>query len=189
MSDLNEYYKGVVQELNGGRFQALCRVHPTAKVHDTTMVWDGANILADVVIGHNCNIGGNVEIGRGSKIGNYTRVGYGSFLPPNSQVGNQVFIGPGVYCADDRHPFIHVQGEDPPYTPEPPVIEDGAVIGIGAVLLPGVRVGREAIVAAGSVVSRDVPAYTTVKGPAARQHLLSENAAMMFRGHAGVSAE
>lgn len=185
MTDLSEYYKAVCQDMNGGRFHFLCRVHPTAKVHDTSVVYDFANVMADVVIGHNSQIGSGTEIGRGSRIGNYTRIGQGCFFPPNSVIGNGVFVGPGVYCADDRHPYVHVTGEDPPYDPEPPVIEDGAVIGIGAVLLPGVHVGKCALVAAGSVVTKNVPDGITVKGPAAKPYVLSEIAATMFRGKVG----
>ena len=183
MSDLHEIY----EELNGSRFHRFCRINPTAKVHDSSDVFDFANILADVEIAHCCSIGSGTELGRGTKVGAYTRIGQGCFFPPNSRIGRQVFVGPGVYCADDKHPYVHVQGEDPPYNPQPPVIDDGAVIGIGAVLLPGVHIGEGAIVAAGTVVTKDVPPYITVKGPAGKQHVLSEIAVSMFRGKAGVA--
>lgn len=158
-------------------------VHETARIHQSASVWHGARILADVVIGHNVSIGGGTEIGRGSTIGNYTRIGANCFLPPNSKVGHNVFIGPSVSCADDRHPFVRVKGDDPPYNAEPPVIDDGASIGLGAVLLPGVHIGTSAIVGAGAVVTKDVPAGCVVYGEPARMKALSPVATQGFRRH------
>lgn len=155
-------------------------IDPSAKIHDTTCVWHFAVILAAVEIGHNCSIGSGSEIGRGTRIGNHTRIGSQCFLPPNSTIGNCVFIGPGVRCADDRHPFVRFQGDDPAYTPEPPVIEDDATVGLGAVLLPGVRIGKGAIVAAGTIVTRDVPPGAAVRSEPGRLFVLSANSRAKF---------
>lgn len=150
-------------------------IHHTAKIGEGSKVWHFAVVLADVVIGRWCNIGAHCEIGHGTTIGDATRIGSGTFLPPNSRIGRHVFIAPGVKCGDDRHPYVHCE-DDPPYTPEPPQIDDGAVIGIGAVLLPGVRIGKHALVAAGSVVTHDVAAGTAVKGNPATFFPLSARA-------------
>jgi UDP-2-acetamido-3-amino-2,3-dideoxy-glucuronate N-acetyltransferase len=125
-------------------------------------------VLADVVLGDNVSVGSHAEIGRGTVIGANSRVGHGAFLPTNSRVGENVFIGPGVYCADDKHPRVN----NPHYVAQPPVIEDHAVIGMGAVLLPGVHIGRNAVIGAGSVVTRDVGENETVYGEAARPRTL-----------------
>lgn len=132
-----------------------------------TIIWHYARILAQVRIGKNCSIGGGTEIGRGSVIGDNTRVGANAFLPPNTVVGPNVFIGPGVVCTDDMHPHIHVPGEAP-YFAQPPVIEEGAAIGAGAILLPGVKIGKYARVAAGAVVTKDVVERGMVRGLPAR---------------------
>jgi acetyltransferase-like isoleucine patch superfamily enzyme len=142
-------------------------IDPSAKIGDGTIIWHFAVVLQDVKLGANVSIGSRCEIGRGSVIGENTRIGSGTFLPPNSMVGPNVFIGPNVTCTDDRHPVIHQPG-DAPYTAEPPVIEEGAAIGAGAVLLPGVRIGKHARVAAGAIVTRDVIEYGMVMGKAAR---------------------
>ena len=72
-----------------------------------------------------------------------------------------MFIGPGVTCTDDRHPKILAPGES--YTAEPPTIEDFVSIGAGAVILPGVRIGHHAKVAAGAIVTRHVAPHTLVR--------------------------
>ncbi len=148
-------------------------IDDSAKVALSARVWHWAVVLQDVVIGPNVNIGSHCEIGRGSVISEGSRIGSGTFLPPHTLIGRNVFIGPHVAMSDDRHPRIHVQG-DAPYKAEPPVIEDGAVIGLGAVLLPGVRIGKDARVAAGAIVTRDVPPNGFVRCEPARTKALSE---------------
>jgi UDP-2-acetamido-3-amino-2,3-dideoxy-glucuronate N-acetyltransferase len=124
----------------------------SAQIGYGTRVWHFAVVLDDVVIGNGCSIGSGAEIGRGTKIGNYTRIGAHVFLPPNSVIGDKVFISPGVICCDDRFP----RSMNPGYLAEPPIIEDGASIGAGSVLLPGVRIGECAMIGAGSIVTKDV---------------------------------
>lgn len=139
-------------------------IDDSAIIGDGTTVWHYAAVLANVVIGDNCSIGSHVEIGHGSQIGNSTRIGKGAFLPPNSKVGSNVFIAPGVFCADDKQPRCGNAN----YLAQPPVIEDYAVIGMCAVLLPGVHIGRNAFIGAGAVVTKDVAEGQVVYGDAAR---------------------
>lgn len=139
-------------------------IDQSAAIGEGTECWHYCVVLADVVIGENCSIGSHVEIGRGCKIGPNTRIGKGAFLPPNTTVGKNVFIAPGVYLADDKHPFAG----NVSYAAQPPVIEDFAVIGMGSIILPGVRIGKKAFIGAGSVVTKDVGAGVKVYGDAAR---------------------
>ena len=139
-------------------------IDQTAVLGAGTTCWHYCVVLADVVIGENCSIGSHAEIGHGTRIGNNTRIGKGVFLPPNSIVGNNVFIAPGVFCADDKHPC----SGNLSYVAQPPIIEDHAVIGMCAVLLPGVRIGKLAFIGAGSVVTKDVAPGTKVYGDAAK---------------------
>ena len=105
------------------------------------------------------------------------RVGTGSIVSPNARLwldgpitlGRNVTIGPSALLCTATHriggPSRRMQ---PNVAPRPIVIEDGAWIGLGAMILPGVRVGRGAIVGAGAVVTRDVPENVIVAGnPAA----------------------
>lgn len=156
-----------------GRAVIECYIDPSATLGEHSLVWWYARVLAEVRIGANCSIGGGAEIGRGSIIGDNTRVGANAFLPPKSVVGANVFIGPGVVCTDDRHPAIHGP-DDPPYVAQPPIIEEGAAIGAGAVLLPGVRIGKYARVAAGAIVTKDVVERGMVRGLPARARTMPQ---------------
>lgn len=127
-------------------------------------VWQFATIMPYVVLGDGVSVGSNAEIGTGSVIGDYSRIGHGVFLPPHSKIGREVFIGPSVTCCDDKYPRVN----NAAYNAEPPVIEDGASIGAGVVLLPGVRIGSGAMIGAGAIVTRDVPEKAVVFGNPAR---------------------
>ncbi len=178
MTDLHELYSeaeaqaiAMVYDMDrqGGVFPSVpqCFIDKTAVKGTNSPVWHGARVLANVVIGNNCSIGGGTEIGRGSYIGNNTRIGANSFLPPNSKIGDWVFIGPGVVFTDDKYPKVPGPA-DPPYNAQPPAVGSHAVIGAGAVILPGVIIGEYAFVAAGAVVTKDVQAHTRVVGSPAR---------------------
>jgi acetyltransferase-like isoleucine patch superfamily enzyme len=138
-------------------------VSPTAEIGEGTKIWHFAVILDEVVIGAFCSIGSHAEIGKGSTIGYGSRISHGVFLPNNSKIGLNVFIGPGVVFTDDRYPRVN----NPHYKAEPPVVEDGANIGAGAVILPGVTIGKGALIGAGAVVTKNVKPGDLVRGPAA----------------------
>jgi UDP-2-acetamido-3-amino-2,3-dideoxy-glucuronate N-acetyltransferase len=142
-------------------------IDATATWGENTVIWHFARILQDVRLGDNVSIGGGTEIGRGSIIGDGTRIGANCFLPPNTIVGNNVFIGPGVVMCDDKYPYVHEEG-DAPYTPLPPRIEDGAVIGAHVTIGPDVTIGKDARIAMHSCVTKEVVEYSMVKGTPAR---------------------
>lgn len=126
-------------------------------------VWQGATICDDTSLGHGVVVGSNVWIGRGCRIGDHTRLQHGAFIPNNTVVGQSVFVGPNVTLTDDKYPKAGM-----PYDPHPPVLEEGCSIGAGAVILPGIRIGRNAMVGAGSIVTQDVIGLHIVKGNPAR---------------------
>lgn len=150
--------------------KSLNYIDRTAKLGRDVKVWHFAVILADVEIADDVSIGSRAEIGRGTKIGKGSRIGSGVFLPPNSLVGERVFIAPSVTCCDDRWPIAG----NAEYEAKPPILMDRCSIGAGSVLLPGVRIGRGAMVGAGSVVTKDVPDGAVVRGEPARvRHMLN----------------
>jgi acetyltransferase-like isoleucine patch superfamily enzyme len=131
---------------------------------DRVRVWHFAVILRGVVLGDDVSVGSHAEIGARSIIGARTRIGKGVFLPSDSRVGCDVFIGPGTTFCDDKYP----RANNSDYHAQPPIIEDGASVGAGVVVLPGVRIGSGAMVGAGAVVTEDVEPGAVVYGNPAR---------------------
>lgn len=139
-------------------------VSPLAHIGCNVKVWSGAVIGQCAVIGDNSVIGSNCYVGWGVVMGEGCRLNHGTFLPNNARLGKNVFCGPNVTFTDDKYPRagnIH-------YKPEPPVLKDGCSIGAGAVILPGVTIGENALVGAGCVVTQDVPDYAVVVGNPSR---------------------
>lgn len=142
-------------------------IDPTVCIGDGSKIWACTGILHDAVLGRNVSIGRCSEVGHHTTIGDGTRIGYNVFLPNNSTVGKDVFIGPNVTFCDDKYPKIP-RAWDKPYHAEPPTIGDGASIGAGVVVLPGITIGTGARIAAGSTVTKDVAPFTAVRGGPAR---------------------
>lgn len=130
-------------------------------------VWQFASILGGTVIGMGSVIGSCCWVGRRCKIGAGVRLNHGCFIPHGTVLEDGVFLGPGVMLTDDRWP----QAGNVGYTAEPPVVREGASIGAGAVILPGVEIGRGAMIGAGAVVTRNVADGETVSGMPARLHM------------------
>jgi acetyltransferase-like isoleucine patch superfamily enzyme len=123
-------------------------------------------------IGDNTRIGTFVEIQRGASIGANCKIQSHTFICDGVTIEDDVFVGHGVMFVNDKRPRAtnadgRLQtGED--WELLETVVERGASIGSGAVILGGIRVGSEALVGAGAVVTRDVVAGTTVRGVPAR---------------------
>ncbi len=142
----------------------LAVVSPYARLSEDTVVWSGAVVEAQVVTGPGCVIGANVFIGADSVLGESVRIQHGAFISRNTKIGDYVFIGPNVTMTDDKYPRVN----NPDYKAEPPVLGDYCSIGAGAVILPGIRIGKHGRVAAGAVVTHDVKAKALVVGVPAR---------------------
>ena len=137
-----------------------CVIDASATFGANCIVWHFTSIGFMAQIGDNVSIGGRCFIGNWTVIGSETRINDNVFIPNQSSIGSRVFIGPHVVFTDDRYP--RVNNHD--YTAEPPILEDDCSIGAGAVILPGVKIGRGATVGAGTVVTKNVPAGCTVVG-------------------------
>lgn len=136
-----------------------------AEIGPETMVGDTAAIREDARIGAGCVIGRYAAIDRGVQIGERSVIMTSSIIASKSSIGADVFIAPGFVCTNDNAIGAHgwVEEETAGAT-----IEDGARIAANVTLLPGVRIGRGAVVGAGSVVTKDVEAGSTVLGVPAR---------------------
>ena len=124
-----------------------------------TKVWQGATVCDGVKTGNNCVIGSCAWIGKGVKMGDNCHIQHGVFIPNNTVIGDRCFVGPLVVLTDDRYP---VAGNKD-YLAEPPCIDDDVSIGAGAVILPGVRIMKGAMIGAGAIVTMDVPPGTVVR--------------------------
>jgi acetyltransferase-like isoleucine patch superfamily enzyme len=131
-----------------------------AKVGENVKIWHFAYVGSKAEIGDNVMIGSLTHIDYGVKIGSNTRIEGSVYIPPLTTIGSNVFIGPAAAFTNDPYPMspkmIGV------------VVEDGAIIGGRSVFKPGVRVGRNSVVAMASVVTKDVPPDTVVMGHPAK---------------------
>lgn len=131
-------------------------------------VGDFACIREGVRIGDRCVIGTNVDVQYGALIGDDVRILNGTHISGGTIIGNGTFVGPGVMTANHRNVDLHNYG-NPPEGRHAPEIGRFVMIGVGAILLPGVKIGDGATIAAGALVTKDVPAGETWSGIPARR--------------------
>jgi acetyltransferase-like isoleucine patch superfamily enzyme len=134
-------------------------------IGQNTLLGDGASIREQVRIGHHCLIGRYVTVNYNTTIGDHTRIMDLTHITGNCRIGSNVFISVLVSSANDNVVISRRYEEERIAGPQ---VEDGATIGAGACLLPGVHIGKGAFVGAGAVVTRDVQAYDVVMGVPAR---------------------
>ena len=129
-----------------------------------TVVWEEhlSNIDPSVIIGKNCRIHSNVWIGEFVVIGDNVKIQALTFIPNGVIIENDVFIGPGVVFTNDKHPPSQGKGWSQTF------VRRGAVIGANATILPGLEIGEDATIGAGSVVTKSVGKGQTVVGNPAR---------------------
>lgn len=144
-------------------------IHPLADVQSGaigagTRVWQFVVILPQAKIGQDCNICSHCLVENDVVLGDRVTVKSGVQLWDGLRVGNDVFIGPNASFTNDRFPRSRKQPEKYLQTH----LEDGVSIGAGAVILPGITIGSHAMVAAGAVVTRSVPANAIVVGNPAK---------------------
>jgi UDP-2-acetamido-3-amino-2,3-dideoxy-glucuronate N-acetyltransferase len=128
------------------------------KIGSGTVVHDQVN-LYKCSIGKNCKIDAYVYIEEGVAIGNNCKIRPFVFIPTGVVIEDEVFIGPNVSFTNDKYP--KASGE---WTLLRSKIKKGASIGANSVILPGVTVGEKALVGAGSVITKDVPANAIIAG-------------------------
>ena len=157
---------------------ATVTIHPTANVSADasigagTRVWNQAQVRENAHIGRDCIIGKDVYIDFSVEIGDNVKIQNGVLIYHGVTLESGVFIGPGVIFTNDKKPRAinpdgTLKGNDD-WEVGPILVRYGASIGAGAVILPNVTIGRFALVAAGALVTRDVPDHALVLGSPAR---------------------
>lgn len=131
----------------------------------STLVGDGASIREKCRVGDRCIVGRNVCLNYNTLVGNDVKIMDHTWLSGNMSVGNNVFISGGVMTTNDNNMGAYGYSERDIIGP---TIGNGVKIGAGAVLLPRVIIGENAVIAAGAIVTKDVAPNKTVKGVPAR---------------------
>lgn len=136
---------------------SLAVIDETASIGENAQVWQFASIIRGAVIGRDCSIGAGAIVD-GATVGRGCRVGANAQLHPGTIVGDNVFIGPGVVFCNDVWPSVDADGFDRDEVVSGGAVRvcDGASIGAGSIILPGVTIGENAFIAAGSVIRRNV---------------------------------
>jgi UDP-2-acetamido-3-amino-2,3-dideoxy-glucuronate N-acetyltransferase len=129
-----------------------------------TRIWAFVHVLRGAIIGADCNICDFTYVDEDVVIGDRVTLKGQMAVIDGMRIEDDVFIGPNATFVNDRFPRSRRQS----WQCEKMVIERGASIGGGATFLPGVSVGEGAMVGAGAVVTKDVPAFTVVVGNPAR---------------------
>jgi len=142
-------------------------IYNNVKIGKNCLIGDGVHIREDVEIGDNCIIGISTKVGARTKIGNYTRVMDLTNVASDAVLGEHIFIGPGVMMGNDNSMGRSEAADGFSFTG--PRIGDWVTIGMNACILPNVVIGQDAIVAAGSVVTRSVKPWILVMGVPAKE--------------------
>ncbi|TFH46960.1 MAG: N-acetyltransferase [ANME-2 cluster archaeon] len=124
----------------------------------------GHNILIreNTIIGNHVLIGTNVVIEGNTTIGNHVSIQSNAYIPTNTIIEDKVFIGPGVVLTNDKYPirkYFELTG---------PILRKGSSIGANSTILPGIEIGEGAMVAAGAVVTKNVPLWKLAIGSPAK---------------------
>jgi UDP-2-acetamido-3-amino-2,3-dideoxy-glucuronate N-acetyltransferase len=133
-----------------------------ANIGEGTIVRDHVN-LYKCRIGKNCKVESFVYIEEGVTVGDNCKIKPHVYIPTGVIVEDEVFLGPNVTFTNDKYPRVKSD-----WKILKTIVRQGASIGANSVILPGVQIGREAVVGAGSVVTADVPDRATVCGNPAR---------------------
>jgi UDP-2-acetamido-3-amino-2,3-dideoxy-glucuronate N-acetyltransferase len=163
----------MTSDRTGVRIAAGADVDDRASVGDGTSIWHLAQIREDASVGRDCNIGRGAYVGPGVRLGDRCKLQNYALVYEPAVLGDGVFVGPAAVLTNDEYPRAVTpdgrlkDGHD--WTAVGVTIGDGASIGARAVCVAPVTVGRWALVAAGAVVTADVPDYALMVGVPARR--------------------
>jgi len=138
-----------------------------AIIGDGTKIWHFSHVLAGARIGRNCVLGQNVCVSRATIIGDRCKIQNNVSLYDAVTLEDEVFCGPSMVFTNVINPRAFIERKD---QYRPTLLRRGCTIGANATIVCGVTIGEYAMVGAGAVVTRDIPAYALVYGSPARPH-------------------
>jgi len=141
-------------------------VHPSAKIGDGTKVWINVQVREETQIGSNCILGKDVYVAEFVKIGDRCKIQNGVSVFTGVTIEDDVFVGPDATFTNDIVPRAFLTD----WKIVPTHVKKGASIGANATIVCGVTLGEYCMVAAGSVVTKDVAPYSLVMGNPARHY-------------------
>ena len=142
-------------------------IDDNVKIGDGTKVWHFSHVQSGAVIGNNCSFGQNVNISNNVKIGDGCKVQNNVSLYEGVELEDYVFCGPSMVFTNDLTPRAKYPKGSAGY--KKTVLHTGATVGANATVVCGHNLGKCSMVAAGAVVTRDVPDYALVAGVPAKQ--------------------
>jgi len=157
-------------------------IYADVQIGDNFQTGHHVMIRENTIIGSHVVVGTNTVIDGQVTIGDFVKIESNCYISTHVEIGSRVFFGPNVTLTNDRYP-LKMRDQ---YVPEGPIIEDGVTLGAGVVVCPGLRIGHDAFVAAGAVVTKDVPPHSLVMGVPGRcrplpAHLREGNMALSWR--------
>ncbi|CAL9440748.1 UDP-2-acetamido-3-amino-2,3-dideoxy-D-glucuronateN-acetyltransferase [Streptomyces sp. enrichment culture] len=155
------------------RVQPSAQVDGSAEIGAGSSVWDLAQIREQARLGEGCVVGRGAYIGTGVRMGDNVKVQNYALVYEPAELGDGVFVGPAAVFTNDHNPrSVDPEGRQKrggDWEAVGVTVAEGASVGARSVCVAPVRVGRWAMVAAGAVVTKDVPDFALVMGVPARQ--------------------
>lgn len=141
-------------------------VEEGAVIGDGTRVWHHAHVRSGATVGRGCSLGKNVYVDTGVVLGDGVKVQNNVSIYQGVEIGDEVFLGPSCVFTNDLYP----RAAGGSWSVVPTSVRHGASIGANATIVCGTTIGEWAMVAAGTVVTRDVAPHQLVLGNPARHH-------------------
>jgi acetyltransferase-like isoleucine patch superfamily enzyme len=171
----------IIRQFQQGKIKNSWTSLGMTKIGNGCIIRSGTVIYADVQLGNNVRTGHNVLIREKVVVGDESMIGTGviidgktsigdkvsiqsnAYIPWNTQIESHVFLGPNCILTNDKYVMRF------PNELKGPIIREGASVGAGAVIMPNIEIGAEAVIGAGAVVTKDVPPKSIVFGIPARK--------------------
>lgn len=164
--DARQPQKMLMESANNYFAHPTALIDPLARIGDGSKVWHFSHVMANAQIGDNCNLGQNVVVSPGVLLGRNVKVQNNVSIYTGTVIEDDVFLGPSCVLTNVSNPRSQVNRRN---LYEKTTIRRGATIGANSTIVCGTTLGRYCFIAAGCVVTKDVPDYALVRGNPGKQ--------------------